>query len=153
MQRHALTLATALATLVVATDAAAQAYKFSPPNTRFSASGTSFVTKDQVQIVCTMTVKMRTNKKGVLKFTSAEFTGGSDCPQAQALPWKVKSPGFESAFIKNLSISSSLGDCTAPMFPMFLTGGTILLSYTFPDCGVAFAAQLPTTPTLLLVPK
>ena len=142
----------AIAGLCLGGAATAQGYKFSPASTAFSASGQSFLTKGNTQFVCNTTVKMRTNTKGRLKITSVTFNGGS-CPQANGLPWRVASPNFNSAFIKNVSLSTPFGACTAATFPIFLTSGTMLWSLSFADCGASIVASLPTSPTLTLVPK
>jgi hypothetical protein len=141
------------ALLVPAAGAWAQGYKFSPPSTEFTATGPSAMSQGGERIQCTMTETLRTNAKGKLKVIAVSFSDGEGCPEAGRLPWKVKSPTFDAADVKKVEISSSLGDCHALDFPMFLTGGSILLSWSFEDCGDAFSAELVTTPTLTLVPK
>ncbi len=148
-----LILAAALAALCASGPAAAQKFKFSPPATAFTATGPGTVTKGTDRIACTEKVKMRTNAKGRLKITSVTFSGASNCPQAGGLPWVVRGAGFNDAFIHNFSITSSLGACSTRRFPIFLSGGTMIWSFSFPDCGDSFAASLPTSPTLSLVPK
>jgi hypothetical protein len=134
-------------------DPDAQLYKFSPPSTTFTATGQSAVSKGTDVIQCTMTAKLRTNAKGKLKYVSVNFSGGDSCPTAEMLPWKVKSPAMNSAEILDIEITSSLGDCNAPEFPMFLSDGAIILSFTFADCLDSFSASLPTTPALSIVPR
>ena len=143
----------AMAALCVADGAAAAgAYKFSPPSTAFTASGQSFLTKGTTRYICGTTVQMRTNAKGRLKINSVSFSG-DNCPQALGLPWRVVSAGFNSAFFKKVSMTTPFGSCNAASFPIFLTGGTMLWSWSFADCGAAISASLQTSPTLSLVPK
>jgi hypothetical protein len=146
-------MAATAAILCASSGAYAQHYKFSPPRTTFSASGPAYITKGTDRLACTMTMKMKTSAKGKLKITAASFTGDDGCGTADHLPWKVKSPNFEGAFIFGFEFTSSLGDCSYPEVPMFLEDGTILVSFQFPDCGDGLVAQLTTTPTLALVPK
>lgn len=153
MRTFALLSATALAALLVAGPAAAQKFKFAPPGAAFTATGPADMTKGTTDLKCTATMGVRTNQKGVLKVTSLRFSGQGECPVASALPWKGKGAGFNSGRLIDVALSSSLGNCSTHIFPIFLSGGALIMSFQFPDCGAGFGAQLATSPTLSLVPK
>lgn len=153
MQRFACSMAAFAAAACFTAGACAQQYKFAPKSTTFSATGPAFVTKGTSRLVCTMTMKMKTSGKGKLKILAATFTGDDGCGSGENLPWKVKSPLFNSAHIIGFEFTSSLGDCSYPDVPMLVDGPDVIISFEFPDCGAGLVAELTTTPTLTLVPK
>lgn len=104
----------------------AWAFKFSPPSTKFTATGSTsfFYPVHNITIFCTSVFKGKTNDTGKsARITSAVQSSSVDplsCAQilATGLPWKVKTTSATTADILLMSNNGPLGVCGPGSVPV-----------------------------------
>ncbi len=134
----------------------AAAYKLSPPNTAFSATGSATLMKSGVTVTCTSTYRGKTTATGIAHVTSAIFSGANPaCAGISALhlPWTVKATSATQGKFTNVEVTSALGTC-GPGTVLATDNSTGLVSYNTTlnpgACGINGSVQ--TTPAIVIVP-
>lgn len=84
----------------------ADAYKLSPPSTRFTASGPTSLTANGVTLSCTSTFKGHTTAKGHAKISYFSATGELGCSTlVGTMPWTAKAISATTVAFSNVEVS------------------------------------------------
>ncbi len=138
----------------LADGANAAGFKFSPPSTKFTATGPTSATLNGVTLPCTGTLKGSTTATGVGKVTGGSFTGQIGCSSVTftGVPWKMTATTATTATIFGVDFSTPLGSCGPANLVVQLTGGVFTYNGPFDQCS-NITLSLTTKPTLSIVPK
>lgn len=132
----------------------ANAFKFSPPNTKFSGTGPTSATKGGVTLSCTGTLKGSTNAKGIGKVTGGSFTGALGCSSVglTGLPWPMKATSATTGTVSKVTFTSPIGNCGPGTLPVHLSGGVISFNFLLNPGACQITGSLTTHPTISIVP-
>lgn len=133
----------------------AEAARFTPASTRFTASGPVGLANSSGGFSCTANLKGKTGAKGHAKITSVRLTGSDpNCATSQAtgLPWKVKATSSMGGVVSHVGFTGAFGVCGPSQVGVMVDGsGTWTFSAVLaPQC--IFDGQLQTSPPITIMP-
>lgn len=84
----------------------ANAFKFSPPSTSFTASGPTSLTANGTTLACTWTFTGKTDAAGLFKVGGFSATGMAGCTSVEAsnLPWLATATTAKNAMFTNVEV-------------------------------------------------
>ena len=144
--------ATAVASSGFGVANAGDAYKLTPPQTNFTATGQGTVSGMPGSYTCTVTMTGRTAKSvGVISTIS--FSGAPGCENVTAmhLPWHIRPISTDTAQISHANLAyAGLGRCGPNQIKAVISGGEISIDDHLPSKeGVCeISASLTVTPSL-----
>ena len=114
----------------------ADAFKFSPAPTRFTATGPASATLNGATLSGTGTFRGNVNTRGKGKITKVRFcgTGGCTLVGATGLPWTMTATGATTATIANVTFTSPAGNCGPANLLVTVSGGVIGYNGAFDQC-------------------
>jgi hypothetical protein len=130
----------------------ADAFKFSPAMTRFTATGPASATLNGMTLSGTGTFRGAVNKRGRGKITGVRFCGAHSCGGvgAAGLPWAMTATGATTAAIANVTFTSAAGNCGPANLLVTVSGGVISYNGAFAQCSQV-SLSLTTKPTISIV--